>query len=35
MTKFHCPYLEADVELTAEREVHISERHPDLLPEHR
>jgi hypothetical protein len=35
MTEFPCPYLEAEVELTAEREVHISERHPDLLPEHR
>jgi len=30
-----CPYLNAEVELTAERERHISERHPDLLPEHR
>ena len=35
MTRFHCPYLHADVELTAERERHIAERHPDLLPEHR
>ena len=35
MTKFPCPYLEAEVQLTAEREIHISERHPDLLPEHR
>ncbi|MBA3611456.1 MAG: hypothetical protein H0W49_00780 [Nitrospirales bacterium] len=30
-----CPYLSADVELTDERERHIAERHPDLLPEHR
>jgi hypothetical protein len=35
MTPFPCPYLNADVELTAERERHIAERHPDLLPEHR
>jgi hypothetical protein len=34
-TRFPCPYLHADVELTAERERHIAERHPDLLPEHR
>jgi len=27
--------LRGDVELTAERERHIRERHPDLLPEHR
>ena len=30
-----CPYLKAEVELTDERERHIAERHPDLLPEHR
>ncbi|VEN74332.1 hypothetical protein EPICR_30269 [Candidatus Desulfarcum epimagneticum] len=35
MTYFPCPYLESDVELTDERENHISENHPDLLPEHR
>ncbi len=35
MTRFPCPYLEAEVELTREREQHIAERHPDLLPEHR
>jgi len=27
-----CPYLQTDVELSAEREGHIRERHPDLLP---
>jgi len=27
--------MHAEVELTAERERHIAERHPDLLPEHR
>jgi hypothetical protein len=27
-----CPYLHGDVELTEERERHIAERHPDLLP---
>ena len=35
MTRFPCPYLGHEVELTAERERHIAERHPDLLPEHR
>lgn len=35
MTWFRCPYLEGEVELTEERERHIAERHPDLLPEHR
>jgi hypothetical protein len=34
-TSFPCPYLHADVDLTDEREGHIAERHPDLLPEHR
>jgi len=32
MTRFPCPYLHGDVELTEEREQHIAERHPDLLP---
>ncbi|MBM3745573.1 MAG: hypothetical protein FJW34_07230 [Acidobacteria bacterium] len=35
MTRFRCPYLKGEVELTDEREQHIAERHPDLLPEHR
>jgi hypothetical protein len=35
MTYFPCPYLKADVELTVEREQHIAERHPDLLPAYR
>ena len=35
MTRFSCPYLQTEVELTEERERHIAERHPDLLPEHR
>ena len=30
-----CPYLGAEVELTAERERHIAAHHPDLLPAHR
>ena len=34
MARFPCPYLNAQVELTDEREQHIAERHPDLLPEH-
>jgi hypothetical protein len=29
-----CPFLHAEVELTDEREQHIAERHPDLLPAH-
>jgi len=35
MRKFPCPYLKSDVELTEERERHITERHPDLLPAYR
>ena len=35
MSRFPCPYLEGEVELTEERERHIAERHPDLLPEYR
>ena len=33
--RFSCPYLNGEVELSEERERHITERHPDLLPEHR
>ena len=35
LTTFSCPYLNSDVELTLEREHHIAENHPDLLPKHR
>jgi hypothetical protein len=35
MSRYHCPYLKGEVELTEERERHIAERHPDLLPEYR
>lgn len=35
MTRYPCPYLNGEVELTEGRECHIAERHPDLLPEHR
>jgi hypothetical protein len=35
MSLFFCPYLDAQVELTEEREKHIAEQHPDLLPQHR
>ncbi|MGD0922873.1 MAG: hypothetical protein ABSA70_14065 [Terriglobia bacterium] len=35
MARLACPYLAAEVDLTAERETHIAEHHPDLLPEHR
>lgn len=34
MARFPCPYLKGEVELTDERERHITERHPDLLPDH-
>ncbi len=35
MIRLPCPYLNAEVELSEERERHIAEGHPDLLPEHR
>ena len=35
VTRFECPYLHAEVELTVEREQHIALHHPDLLPAHR
>ena len=35
MACFSCPYLAGPVELTEERERHIAEQHPDLLPQHR
>jgi hypothetical protein len=35
MTKFPCPYLGGEVELSAERERHIVEHHPELLPDHK
>ena len=35
MTRFLCPYLDDEVELSQERERHITERHPDFLPTHR
>jgi len=34
MRVFPCPYLKGVVELTDEREAHIAETHPDLLPEY-
>jgi len=34
VTLFPCPHLGGDVELTPERERHIAERHPDLVPGH-
>jgi hypothetical protein len=33
--EFPCPYLGGNVELSDEREAHITERHPDLLPVYR
>jgi len=33
MERMPCPFFGADVELTAERERHIAEYHPDLLPD--
>ncbi len=35
MDRFHCSYLNGYVELTPERESHITDRHPDLLPDYR
>src|SRR5215470_16676269 len=35
MTRFSCAYLGGEVQLSGEREAHIAERHPDLIPEHR
>jgi hypothetical protein len=35
MMRFFCAYLGGEVQLSGEREAHIAERHPDLLPEHR
>lgn len=35
MAWFSCPYLGGDVEWTEERELHVAEQHPDLLPVHR
>jgi len=35
VTRFACPYLNSEVELTGEREQHIAENHPDLLPAHK
>ena len=35
MTRYPCPYLRGEVELTEERERHIAERHPDLFPHYR
>jgi hypothetical protein len=35
MSWLSCPYLGGQVELTEERERHIAEHHPDLLPEHK
>ncbi len=34
MQSFPCPYLNGEVELTDEREAHIANTHPDLLPEY-
>ena len=35
MERIRCAYLDADVELTDQREAHIRQRHADLLPVHR
>lgn len=35
MTTLPCPYLNTDVELTDERENHIRDKHPELLPVYR
>ncbi len=33
--RFVCPWLDAEIELTAERERHIARKHRELLPAHR
>ena len=33
--RFSCPWLRGEIELTTERERHIADRHPDLLPAYR
>ncbi len=35
MALLPCPYLQGEVELTNEREEHIAEQHPDILPAYR
>lgn len=35
MTTLPCPYLNTGVELTDEREQHIHDKHPELLPTYR
>jgi hypothetical protein len=35
MSWFSCPYLHGKIELSKEREKHIAEHHPDLLPGNR
>ncbi|RKZ77521.1 MAG: hypothetical protein DRR19_27810 [Candidatus Parabeggiatoa sp. nov. 1] len=35
MILFPCPYLQREVIFTLEREQHISEHHPDLLPQYK
>lgn len=35
MTRLPCPHLKTEVELTDERERHIRDKHPELLPQHR
>jgi hypothetical protein len=35
VTRFPCPYLGGHVELSENRDQHVAERHPELLPEHR
>ncbi len=32
---YPCPFLEGEVELTEEREAHITSHHPDVLPAYR
>lgn len=34
MRIYPCPYLEGEIELTDEREAHITNTHSDLLPEY-
>lgn len=35
MTRFPCTFLAAEVEFSADRERHVTQEHPDLLPAYR
>jgi hypothetical protein len=35
INSFFCPYLQGQVELSEDRELHITQRHPDFLPNYK